>query len=170
MQMSRKRKTTEPEAQSGAASGHGGIQDQIRALLEGQPFGVLCTQGEGQPYGSVVALAYDEGLSRLAFATPENTFKYRQLCACDRVAVVIDDRSQFPDDARRASAITAVGSAERVEAGADLAQWQARLAERHPDLADFFRAKGTALFCVNVEQHKLITRFQEVHVWEPQNQ
>jgi hypothetical protein len=147
-----------------------GVRDQIRELLEGQPFGVLCTQGDGQPYGSVVAFAFDEGLCTLAFATPENTFKYRQLCACDRVALVIDDRAQFPDDARRASAMTTIGSAERVQPGADLAQWQARLAERHPDLAGFFRAESTALFCVRVESHKLVTRFQEVHVWEPQEE
>ncbi|MCK7494095.1 MAG: hypothetical protein MZW92_24830 [Comamonadaceae bacterium] len=29
----------------------------IRRLLDGQLYGVLCTQGQGQPYGSLVAYA-----------------------------------------------------------------------------------------------------------------
>jgi nitroimidazol reductase NimA-like FMN-containing flavoprotein (pyridoxamine 5'-phosphate oxidase superfamily) len=143
------------------------VREQIRALLQGQPFGVLCTQGDGQPYGSIVAFAYDEELGSLAFATPEGTFKYRQLCECDRVAMVIDTRAQHPNDARGASAITSVGRAVRLQPGGGLEEWQARLEERHPDLAAFFGAGSTAIFCIDVDLHKLITRFQNVHVWEP---
>ena len=33
------------------------IRQRIRALLNEQPFAVLCTQGGGQPYGSVIAYA-----------------------------------------------------------------------------------------------------------------
>jgi nitroimidazol reductase NimA-like FMN-containing flavoprotein (pyridoxamine 5'-phosphate oxidase superfamily) len=148
-------------------TGESTVRDQIRGLLEGQPFGVLCTQGEGQPYGSVVAYTYDEELSALAFATHEGTLKYRLLCACEQVAFVIDDRPQFPDDARQASAITTTGRAVELLPGAERETWRARLAERHPDLADFFGAEGTALFRVDVASHKLITRFQQVRVWEP---
>ena len=32
-------------------------RQRIRSLLEEQPFAVLCTQGGGQPYGSVIAFA-----------------------------------------------------------------------------------------------------------------
>ena len=143
------------------------VREQIRALLQGQPFGVLCTQGGGQPYGSVVAFAYDDDLCSLAFATPEGTFKYRQLCECDRVAMVIDTRAQHPGDARRASALTSVGRAVRLQPGSGLQEWQARLQERHPDLAAFFGAENTAIFGIHVDRHKLTTQFQNVQVWEP---
>ena len=33
------------------------LVDGIRNLVTSQPFAVLCTQGSGQPYGSVVAFA-----------------------------------------------------------------------------------------------------------------
>ena len=36
--------------------GQGDVATRIKSLIRGQPFGVLCTQGEGQPYGSLVAL------------------------------------------------------------------------------------------------------------------
>jgi nitroimidazol reductase NimA-like FMN-containing flavoprotein (pyridoxamine 5'-phosphate oxidase superfamily) len=150
--------------------GESTVQEQIRALLAGQPFGVLCTQGEGQPYGSVVAFAYDDELTSLAFATSENTFKYRLLCECEQVAFVFDTRSQYPDDARRASAITTTGRAVRLSPGRELSRWQARLTERHPELVDFFRAPDTALFRVNVERHILVTHFASVQVWEPQSE
>ena len=38
-----------PDAQDPA------VRERIRRLLDGQPFAVLCTQGGGQPYGSVIA-------------------------------------------------------------------------------------------------------------------
>jgi hypothetical protein len=115
-----------------------------------------------------VALANDDECASLAFATPEDTFKYRLLCECDRVALVIDTRSQYPDDAMRAAAVTATGRAVRLQPGTALAWWQARLTERHPQLAAFFGTRNTALVRVDVERYKLVTRFQEVHVWELQ--
>jgi hypothetical protein len=140
---------------------------QIRALLEGQPFGVLCTQGEGQPYGSVVAFAHDDELCSLVFATPVETHKYRMLVACDRVALVIDDRGLYPDDVRRAAAITAIGRALRLQTGMALSWWRARLLERHPQLAAFLGAQDNALFRVDVERYKLVTHLQEVSIWNP---
>ena len=55
------------------------VRDRIRALLDEQPFAVLCTQGEGQPYGSVIAYAASEDLLAVSFATPVATRKYRLL-------------------------------------------------------------------------------------------
>jgi hypothetical protein len=143
------------------------VQEEIRAVLEGQPFGVLCTQGSGQPYGSVVAYAYDGELNCLAFATPVDTVKYRLLVECHRVALVIDTRSQYPDDAQRASAVTATGSALCLWPGVGRKWWRQRLIERHAQLASFYDAPSSALFRVDVERYKLVTRFQEVRVWEP---
>jgi nitroimidazol reductase NimA-like FMN-containing flavoprotein (pyridoxamine 5'-phosphate oxidase superfamily) len=168
--MSERTEVSGVKAESGLEASQGTIQEQIRGLVKGQPFCVLCTQGDGQPYGSVVALAYNDECASLAFATPEGTFKYRLLCECDRVALVVDTRSQYPDDVMRAAAVTATGRAVRLQPGTDLDWWQARLAERHPQLAAFFIARDTALFRVDIERYKLVTRFQEVHVWEPQSE
>jgi len=144
------------------------VRDRIRELIAGQPFGVLCTQGDGQPYGSVVAFAYDDELASLAFATPEDTFKYRLLDTCDRVAFVVDTRTLYPNDVMRAAATTATGRAMRLWSGLGKEWWRARLIERHPQLAAFYSAKSSAIFRIDVERFKLVTQFQEVHVWEPQ--
>jgi len=143
------------------------VRERIRELIAGQPFGVLCTQGDGQPYGSLVAFAFDDELASLAFATPEDTFKYRLLRACDRVAFVVDTRTLYPDDVMRAAAITATGRAMRLWSGLGKEWWRGRLIERHPQLAAFYGAKSSAIFRIDVERFKLVTQFQEVHIWEP---
>ena len=40
------------------------LRERIRTLMDAQPFAVLCTQGEGQPYGSVIAVVLSEDLCR----------------------------------------------------------------------------------------------------------
>ncbi|MDO8834221.1 MAG: pyridoxamine 5'-phosphate oxidase family protein, partial [Vicinamibacterales bacterium] len=70
---------------------HGSGEDlgrTIRRLLDGQRYGVLCTQGQGQPYGSLVAYATTPDLDSAVFATQKATRKYRLLseCAPDAIA------------------------------------------------------------------------------------
>jgi len=48
---------------------------KIRRLVDSQPFAVLCTQGQGQPYGSLVAYAPTEDLANAVFATSKATRK-----------------------------------------------------------------------------------------------
>jgi heme iron utilization protein len=68
----------------------------IRRLVDGQLYGVLCTQGQGQPYGSLVAYAMTPDLDSAVFATQKATRKYRLLSGCAHVALVVDNRSALP--------------------------------------------------------------------------
>jgi len=72
------------------------LESAIKKLVAGQPYAVLCTQGQGQPYGSLVAYAMTPDLASAAFVTPRATRKFRLLSECDRVALLIDNRSRFP--------------------------------------------------------------------------
>ena len=74
------------------------VLERIRELVQGEPFAVLCTQGGGQPYGSVVAFAFSQDLKSFVFATSTATRKYRLLTECDRVALVVDNRGEYPGD------------------------------------------------------------------------
>lgn len=139
----------------------------IRALVEEQPFAVLCTQGDGQPYGSVVAFAFDPDLESLVFATSTATRKYRLLSQCDRVALVVDNRGKYPDDLMKVEAVTITGRAQRVKPGPGYTRWSGLLAERHPYLESFVGAPSTALFRVDVVRFLHVTRFQEVRQWVP---
>jgi nitroimidazol reductase NimA-like FMN-containing flavoprotein (pyridoxamine 5'-phosphate oxidase superfamily) len=143
-------------------------REQVRALLDGQPFAVLCTQGEGQPYGSVVAYAAGPDLCSVAFATPRATRKYHLLCECPSVALVIDSRSSFPDDMIKVEAITATGRATELEPGSEFDRWAALLSQRHPQLASFVHAPSTALFRIDIVRYLHVSRFQEVRQWIPQ--
>jgi hypothetical protein len=80
------------EVASGASVNHGsdeGLDSVIRRLVVSQPYAVLCTQGQGQPYGSLVAYAMTTDLTSAVFATPRATRKFRLLSECDHVALLM---------------------------------------------------------------------------------
>ena len=158
-----------PEADEGAQGETEGraVRAQIRILLQGQPFAVLCTQGGGQPYGSVVAYAYSDDLCSFTFATPVATRKFRLLCECENVALVVDSRSQHPEDMMQVEALTATGRAVQLEAGPEYHHWASLLTARHPQLQSFVAAPSSALFRVDIVRYLHVTRFQEVHQWIP---
>jgi nitroimidazol reductase NimA-like FMN-containing flavoprotein (pyridoxamine 5'-phosphate oxidase superfamily) len=139
----------------------------IRSLLEQQPFGVLCTQGGGQPYGSVIAFAAGPQLCSIAFATPTATRKYHLLCACESVALVVDSRSKFPADMMKVEAVTATGRAFQLDPGPEFDRWASLLTQRHPQLQHFVRAPSSALFRIDIVRYLHVSRFQEVHQWVP---
>ena len=149
----------------GAADGN--VADQIVGLVTEEPFAVLCTQGDGQPYGSVVAFAFNEDLSSFVFATPRATRKFRLLSQCDRVALVVDNRGRFPGDFMKVGAVTVTGRAEQLEAGTEFDEWAGLLTARHPYLKSFVESPSTALFRVHAIRFLHVTRFQEVRQWIP---
>ncbi len=143
------------------------LLERIRALVDGELYGVLCTQGSEQPYGSLVAFAFSPDLAAAAFATPVTTRKFQLLSACDRVSLVVDNRPKFEDDMTRIEAVTATGRAVRLEPGAGFERWAERLLERHSYLSAFLAAPSTALFRIDVARFFHVERFQEVHQWIP---
>lgn len=144
---------------------------RIGRLLASERYAVLATQGEGQPYGSLVAFAASEDLSSIVFSTPVTTRKFRLLEGCDRVAVVVDSRSAHAStsasDLMAFEAVTATGKAVRVEPGPELERWADVLIRRHPHLAPFVRSPSSALFRVKVVRYFHVCRFQEVGQWTP---
>jgi nitroimidazol reductase NimA-like FMN-containing flavoprotein (pyridoxamine 5'-phosphate oxidase superfamily) len=160
--------STAPEnASASASSREHPLRDLVERLVREQPYAVLCTQGEGQPYGSLVAVAVSDNLRSAVFATPITTRKYRLLCDCDHVALVIDSRSRSSEDMMQIEAITATGRARQVPPGAEFAQEANLLVARHPQLELFVRSPTTALFHVDIIRYFHVTRFQEVHQWTP---
>ncbi len=143
------------------------VEERVRALMTQQPYAVLCTQGGGQPYGSVIAFAADAALTAAAFVTPLATRKYRLLSQCDRVALVVDNRAGFPDDLSRIDAVTATGKAVQMAEDAAAEVWQERLIRKHPHMQDFIRAPSTALFRIDILRYFHVVRLQEVHQWIP---
>ena len=148
-------------------SADGTVAECIHDLVTQEPFAVLCTQGEGQPYGSVVAFAFDHDLRSFVFATPRATRKFRLLSQCNRVALVVDNRGRFPEDLMKVGAVTITGKAQQLEPGPEFDKWARLLMARHPYLGSFVMSPSTALFRVVAIRFLHVTRFQEVRQWIP---
>jgi nitroimidazol reductase NimA-like FMN-containing flavoprotein (pyridoxamine 5'-phosphate oxidase superfamily) len=143
------------------------VAECIQTLVTEEPFAVLCTQGGGQPYGSVVAFAFNHDLTSFVFATPRATRKYRLLSECDHVALVVDNRGRFPEDMMKVGAVTITGKAQELEPGPEFEECARLLTARHPYLKPFVEAPSTALFRVDTVRFLHVTRFQEVRQWIP---
>jgi nitroimidazol reductase NimA-like FMN-containing flavoprotein (pyridoxamine 5'-phosphate oxidase superfamily) len=155
------------ESRASAAS-QAAVDARIRRLVQSQPFAVLCTQGQGQPYGSLVAYAMTDNLAHAVFATPKATRKFRLLSECDHVALVIDNRPDFPDQLMAVEAVTATGRAVMVEDEDAFDRWAHLLTGRHAYLADFVRSASCGLFRIRIVRFLHVSRFQEVRQWVPE--
>ena len=143
------------------------LAERIRRMVEAERFAVLSTQGEGQPYASLIAFAMSQDLSTVVFGTPITTRKYHLLVECEQVALLVDSRSQGESDMMNIEAVTATGRAERVETGPDWDCWAELLVNRHAQLGSFVRSPTTALFRIDIVRYFHVGRFQEVRQWIP---
>ena len=143
------------------------VRDQITILMTKQPYAVLCTQGQEQPYGSVIAFAASKELNAVVFATPVATRKYRLLSECNRVAIVVDNRTDTPHDLSRIHALTATGRAVILQQNSAAAAWQKILIDKHPHMHDFICEPNTALVLIKIARYLHVSRLQEVYHWIP---
>jgi nitroimidazol reductase NimA-like FMN-containing flavoprotein (pyridoxamine 5'-phosphate oxidase superfamily) len=143
------------------------LEARIRGLVGGQPYAVLCTQSQTQPYGALVAFAFSEDLEQAVFATSVATRKFRILSECRQVALVIDSRPSHPNDFMKVEAVTATGRATFLEQPTEVDRWAQLLLARHPYLESFVAAPSCALFRIEIVRYLHVARFQEVRQWTP---
>ena len=139
----------------------------IRRLVDDQSFGVLCTQGQGQPYGSLIAFAPTDDLKHVYFTTSVNTRKFRVLSECNRAALLIDSRIRHPDSLMDIEALTATGRTRHLESSEAYEKGIALMVLRNDIPQDFIRAESTALLRFDVIRYFYVTRFQKVRQWIP---
>ena len=118
--------------------------DSIRHLLTRQPLGVLATQRAGRAHTSLVAFVASEDLKSVVFATGRATRKFRNCSQTEEVALLVDDRSNDPEDFHRAAAVSVYGQACEVPQ-TDAEPLRRSLIERHPYLAEFVATPTCAL-------------------------
>jgi hypothetical protein len=143
------------------------LPKRLEKLLEDQRYAVLCTQGEGQPYASIVAFVVSEDLSAAAFSTPISTRKYELLTNCNRVALFVDNRSRGQEKMMEIEAFTATGRAIQLEQSDEWTRWSQLLVDRHPQLEFFVKSPSCALFRIDIIRYFHVSRFQEVRQWTP---
>lgn len=142
-------------------------QQSIKELCESEPFAVLATQGNGQPYTSLVGFATSDDLKYVMFATPKQTRKYIQLEENSRVSLLVDNRAQQPDSINFISALTITGNGRILTEGEEIHKWSGLLTEKHPYLSSFVQSPSTAVILVAVDSYYYVRRFQEVFEWMP---
>lgn len=141
---------------------------KIIKLVSEQFFFILCTQGEGQPYGSLIAYAFQDNLKKFFFATSKNTRKYKLLSKCSKVAIVIDSRCKNQNEFMKIDVLTVTSEAVQIsENEKDFETGINLLKNRHPYLSKFLGSDYTVLFRLDVENFIYVNHFQEVFEWKP---
>jgi hypothetical protein len=141
-------------------NGSSNLRQTLKDVLTTQRFCVLATQGQGQPYGSLVAFAETDDLRQMVFATSRETRKFANLLSEPRVALVIDSRSNSDTDLKDAVAITALGPAHEAT-GHERERLAGVYLGKHPTLAGFIGSPEAAICSVAVEEY-IVARFREV--------
>jgi nitroimidazol reductase NimA-like FMN-containing flavoprotein (pyridoxamine 5'-phosphate oxidase superfamily) len=137
------------------------LKQKLKHLFTSQPLALLATQGDGHPYGSLVAFVATKDLRNLVFATTRSTRKYANLSTESRVALVVDNRSNQDSDFHNALAATAMGTA--AEVGETERDHLLKLyLSKHPYLQEFVMSPTCALVKVNVYRYYVVSRFQHV--------
>ncbi len=128
-------------------------------------FAVLATSGEEGPYTSLIAFAFAADRRTLIFATPRATRKYHNIKGRPSVSILVDNRSQTPEDLSRAEAVTLTGTAKPVRSAIRRKEYSGIFITKHPQLADFINKPDTALIEMTIEGAVHVTQFQHVSVW-----
>ena len=137
------------------------LREFVKELFSSQRLAVLATQGQKQPYGSLVAFMSTADLKHLVFATTRATRKYANISNNPRVAMVIDNRSNRESDFHQAAAVTATGIVKEVE-GSEKKSLLKLYLSGHPYLKDFVSSPTCALLRMDVETYYVVRQFQNV--------
>ena len=140
---------------------HEKLKQKILSLINSQKLAALSTFDGVQPYASLVAVAVENDLCKIYFATPETTRKYDNLIKNPKVALLVDNGKNHESDIHEALAVTITGVASRLSKDFQEKALQLYIA-KHPYLIDFAESPTTALIQVDVACYYLVERFQNV--------
>ncbi len=143
------------------------VEAETRELCLEQPFAVLATQGEGQPYTNLISFVVSENLAQLVFSTPARTRKYDLISKNNKVSLIIDNRDQQPESINLIRAITITGTARILEDPGEIESWSDLLIKRHSYLESFVKSPTSSLVLVDITRFFYVKRFQEVYQWAP---
>jgi len=143
------------------------LKSEIKTLCFEQPFAVLATLDESQPYTNLISFAVDKELKHLAFSTPSQTKKYHLITKNKNVSLLIDNRGQQPASINLIRALTINGTARPLEDPKEIDYWSGLLIKRHSYLEKFVKSSTSSLILVDITNIIYVRRFQEVYHWGP---
>jgi heme iron utilization protein len=140
------------------------IRKVVEAALKFSRFGVLATEGYGQPHASLIAITPVESCRQLVFATYRSTRKFRNLAQNGKVAILFDVGNTDRSGLQKSYVITAFGYAEEILIEENDSTLSAHL-KRHPDLGPFLSSPDCALILVTVENYQVVRDIDDVMWW-----
>nr|WP_296751482.1 pyridoxamine 5'-phosphate oxidase family protein [Thioalkalivibrio sp.] len=143
------------------------ILAEMKGLCQDQPFAVLATQGEGQPYVSLISFAITENLRQIVFSTPSETRKATLIAGNSKVSLMIDNRSQQPESINLICGLTITGNAKVLDDETEIKKWGQALTTKHHYLKKFVDSPTSNLILVETTRFFYVRRFQEVYQWTP---
>ena len=145
-----------------------GLIKEVKRLCASQRLCVLAPQSEGRPYSNLVAFAETDELQSLIFVTNRNTQKYTNSISNNKVAMMIDSRTNQPSDFNTALAVTALGTVEEVAESEHDVILSIYLS-KHPYLAEFVKMPDQAFMRVKVTEYVIahFDRVQVIHFDDP---
>lgn len=150
-------------------TGTAAVAERLKVMNRTQRHAVLATVSDGQPYTSLVAFAMTPDMTGVVFATPRNTAKYRNILANNRVALLIDTRSNTDAAYMKSEAVTVIGTAKPLRRGRKRESLAGILAKKHPALRRFIGERETAVIALKAERCFHTGSFQKVSEWRVQS-
>ena len=142
------------------------IRECINAVIDKQKIGVLATSGVDGPYQSLVAFTVLPGLGEIVFATDKNTTKFRNIKKSNEVSLLIDNRTEYPNDFKNLVVVTAVGEAFEVEGVFEDGPGREYMI-CHPMLGSKFLTDSSALISIKVKKYIVVSSLDEVREFYP---
>lgn len=140
------------------------VKKYIEDIFKISRFGVLATEGDGQPHASLIAITPIEGYRKLIFATYRNTRKYHNLARNGKVAVLVESIGIGSSGLQESFVLTAFGHIEEIETGEINMVFEAHL-ERHPELLSFMQSDDCALVRIKVDAYQVVRGIDDVEKW-----
>jgi general stress protein 26 len=140
---------------------------QIHELCKKQRYAVIATQGNNEPYTSLVAFSATEDLSYLFFATLRNTRKYKNIIKNPKISMLFDNRENLSSDIKNAIAVAAVGNALEIQENRQ--HFIDIHLKKHPYLTEFIQNPKCALVGLTVEKFYVVQQFQQTTILDGKN-
>lgn len=143
------------------------VISKIKHLVSYQDYAVLCSQGGSEVYSSLVSFSIEKNFENIVFATPNYTRKYQLLNKCQKISMLIDNRSKKINRVSEIEAVTIIGEARHITNIEQKKNHRKQLLDQHPYLLELVNSDSCSIFKVKIKKYFYVARLQEVYEWIP---
>ena len=138
---------------------------KTQALLESQDYAIICTGENNNYHGALVGYLYDKLHEAIYFASANYTRKSEYLSRDNKVALVIDNRSENPK-VSNIECVTVNGSTSLIIEAKLKSETQKALLTKHPYLKELYLSTSCQFYKVKITHYQHVTHLQQVLKWQ----